>query len=387
MADGKVSTEVYIHIPFCVKKCAYCDFLSFAGNEELKHRYVSALIYEIDHRVYRPKIDEVTSVFIGGGTPSILQMDELDRIIHALRRRYSILPRAEITIEVNPGTVDYKSLKHMHELGINRLSIGLQSTNNEELKLLGRIHSYEEFLATYDAAREAGFTNINIDIIGALPTQKPAAWRETVTKVAELKPEHISAYSLIIEEGTHFYSLYGDDEARRQRGEKPLALPTEEEEREMDRITKEVLESYGYHRYEISNYAKEGFECEHNKGYWTRKNYIGFGIGAAGMLEGVRYQNGKDIMHYIDEGPDISEQMLTRKDEVEEYMFLGLRMDKGVTMSEFQRLFNIPFRDVYGETTDSLERDGLIEVNGDSIRLTEYGRDVSNYVLSEYIIG
>ncbi len=386
MGTKKLNAGIYIHIPFCVKKCAYCDFPSFPANEEMKHRYVSALIYEIEHRRWPYEIENIPTIFIGGGTPSSLSVDELGRLIRALKRTYHVLPNAEFTMEVNPKTVDKEKLIAIRQLGVNRLSIGLQSTIDEELRLLGRIHSFDDFLKTYDDAREAGFTNINFDIIYALPGQGLLSLEKTLRRVTELRPEHISAYSLIIEEGTRFYTLYGDDEKRRQKGERPIALPTEETERAMDRLTKEILEEAGYHRYEISNYARDGFECEHNKVYWTRGSYIGFGISAASLIGDIRCNNGLDMARYIEHGPDFEEHMLTRKEEVEEFMFLGLRMDRGISKKKFEKDLNIPYNDVYRETTDVLIRDGLIEEDDDYIRLTEHGRDISNHVLAEFLI-
>ena len=286
----KKELELYIHIPFCVQKCKYCDFLSAASNSELREGYVKSLCKKI--RAYKNLAEayHVVSIFLGGGTPSVLESEQTKEIFVAIYDTFQVDTDAEITTELNPGTVTEEKLKAYIEGGINRLSIGLQSVNDEELRLLGRIHSYEEFVETYKLARKCGFENINIDLISAIPGQTVESWAETLQTVAELNPEHISAYSLIIEEGTPFYERYGEDRA---------GLPDEEAERQMYKDTQEILKKYGYHRYEISNYSKEGYECQHNLGYWSRREYLGIGLGAASLLGNYRWTEIAEIEEYL----------------------------------------------------------------------------------------
>ena len=286
--------EIYIHIPFCVKKCDYCDFLSDRADCKTKEEYVDALIKEIELSKNILNGYEVDSIFFGGGTPSILESHLFEGIMNAVKKYANINENAEITIECNPGTLTRKKLEVYKKTGVNRLSIGLQSANDDELKSIGRIHTWQEFLDNYRIARECGFDNINIDLMSALPGQTISSYKETLEKVVALNPEHISAYSLIVEEGTIMYDRV--NEAALQGKD---ILPDEDTEREMYYMTKNILEENGYHRYEISNYSKEGMECRHNVGYWQRKNYIGFGIGAASLLENERYNNISDLNKYI----------------------------------------------------------------------------------------
>lgn len=383
----KKPLELYIHIPFCLRKCAYCDFLSNVQNEETIETYVLSLVDEIlAHGSERKYVSdyEVTTIFFGGGTPSILNASQMQRIFCALENSFEIVPDAEITIEANPGTVTIEKLEAYRACGINRISFGLQSTNNEELKLLGRIHTYEEFLESFHLAREYGFDNINIDLISAIPKQTLSSWEETLQKVIELRPEHISAYSLIVEEGTPFAKMYGEGCPREQ------DLPSEEEERKIYYRTKEMLKAAGYNRYEISNYAKEGMECKHNLGYWERKEYLGIGLGSASLIHNTRYSNTSDLAKYIKDAkePDkIQEdtQVLSTQEQVEEFMFLGLRKMIGISEREFEKTFGISIDKRYGEELQKLIREGLLEKRDGRIKLTDGGIDVSNYVFAEFI--
>jgi oxygen-independent coproporphyrinogen-3 oxidase len=337
--------ELYLHIPFCVKKCAYCDFLSFPAGREEQSAYVEALLDEINKSLERGR---ATTIFFGGGTPSLLPGEEISRIMDAIRKKYEISADAEITLEANPGTITLEKLRAWKGAGINRLSMGLQSTENEELRNLGRIHTCEVFLQGYEMARTAGFENINIDLMSSLPGQSPESWRRTLKRVVDLEPEHISAYSLIIEEGTPFYDLYEEDVLRRERGETSILLPTEEEERQMYYDTKEILETYGYHRYEISNYAKTGYECRHNCGYWKRVNYRGYGLGASSLLDNVRFKNTSDLQKYLNrEFLREEEEILTDREQMAEFMFLGLRLMEGISRHEFEETFGRPYDAVY----------------------------------------
>ena len=379
--------ELYIHIPFCVQKCAYCDFLSAPANDAAKAEYVDALKKEIQRYREVASSYQVSSVFVGGGTPSILSCGQILEIFKTLRQVFAIQSDAEITIEANPGTVTKEKLAAWKQAGINRISFGLQSVKNEELKMLGRIHTYEEFRESYDLARQAGFENLNVDLISAIPGQSVQSWEETLRTVAELGPEHISAYSLIIEEGTKFYQWYREG----KQSEGHPALPDEEVERTMYEQTQEILNEYGFHRYEISNYAKEGKECRHNLGYWNRTQYLGIGLGASSLIADTRYHLCTDLTSYIERiesGEDLREEIevLTKEEMMEEFMFLGLRKMQGVSRTRFEHCFGNPIEEVYGDALNKLTEEGLLEIEGDHIRLTKRGIDVSNSVFCEFLL-
>ena len=378
----KNELELYLHIPFCVRKCAYCDFLSSSENGETIENYVEALISEIKAYQALSLNDTVVTIFLGGGTPSVLEGNQMERIFEALHEVFEIAEDAEITVEANPGTVTPEKLSAYRKLGINRISFGLQSADNGELKLLGRIHTYEQFLESYEMVRKAGFTNINIDLISAIPKQTVRSWEETLKRIIRLKPEHISAYSLIIEEGTSFAKLYGEGS--------PLErdLPSEEEERLMYEKTEEILDQNGYHRYEISNYAKAGYVCRHNVGYWKRVDYIGFGLGASTLQNPLRYKNTDDLQEYLNR--DFSKKellVLTKDNQIEETLFLGLRMMEGVSLSAFEEHFHCPLTVIYQREIQKLTEKGLLRMEKDRISLTEKGIDLSNMVLSEFLLG
>lgn len=384
MSDGQIKElGLYIHIPFCVRKCDYCDFLSAPADEETKYNYVKALLAEI--KSYKQISGEylVKTVFIGGGTPSSLKGEYITDIMNAVREVFLIpgfekgLP--EITMEVNPGTLTPDKLKLYKLAGINRLSFGLQSADNRELKLLGRIHTYETFLENYRLAREIGFHNINIDLMSALPGQTLTDWLNTLNQVIQLKPEHISAYSLILEEGTPFFSRYQEEDQ------------DEELDRNIYARTKEVLEKAGYFRYEISNYAKPGYESRHNTSYWVRTDYLGMGLGAATLLNNTRYQNTESLAEYLELSKDYhdirgSREVLSVSRQMEEFMFLGLRMSKGINKIYFQNLFGTSIEAVYGGVINKSLAVGLIDCKGDTIYLTDKGIDLSNRVLSGFLL-
>ncbi len=383
----KGELELYIHIPFCVKKCAYCDFLSFPAGKELQAAYVKSLKKEI--REWKDRGDGiVSSVFIGGGTPSILEGEQILDIMEEVRRRYVLADDAEITLEANPGTLEERKLHAYQKAGINRLSLGLQSAHNEELRSLGRIHTWEEFLDSFYRARETGFCNINVDLMSALPGQTLKSWEDTLRKVAALEPEHISAYSLIIEEGTPFYDRYGEDAKKREAGGECRYLPGEELERKMYEQTGIILSESGYHRYEISNYARPGKECRHNCGYWTRKEYRGFGLGAASMIGETRFSNVRDLNAYLEyPGVHMEEQILTTEEQMEETMFLGLRLLCGVRKQTFLEKFGRSMDDVYGTVLKKMKVQGLMEENEEKVWLTGRGIDLGNYVFSHFLLG
>ena len=370
------SFELYIHIPFCVRKCAYCDFLSAPGSEEAKASYTKALLREIE--AVKTEKREVSSIFVGGGTPSALSPSLMGDIFEKIHESFSVAQDAEITIEANPGTLSKEKLFLYKNAGINRLSLGLQSPEAAELKSLGRIHTYEEFLESFSLAREAGFQNINVDLMCALPDQTYEGWIRNLRTVAALHPEHISAYSLIIEEGTPF--------AKRK-----LNLPDEDTEYRMYEDTAGILEEYGYEQYEISNYAKKGLVCRHNIGYWTRKEYLGLGLGAASLWGNQRFSNTSDFSAYLKESGSPEKirenrETLSLEDEMSEFMFLGLRMTEGVSKAEFLESFGTPIESVYGKVLDKYKNMGLLEEKEGRIFLTRAGIHVSNGVMAEFLL-
>ena len=382
----KRNLELYLHIPFCVRKCNYCDFFSASGTEEEQVDYVSAMIQEIQSYQELSGEYEVQTIFLGGGTPSLLTPEQIERIFDAIYHTFSVNENAEITMEMNPGTVDIEKLRAMKAAGVNRLSIGLQSAQNEELKMLGRIHTYEEFLETWRLTEQAGFKNRNIDLMSALPGQTIESYEDTLSKVLALEPEHISAYSLILEEGTVFYDWY--EKGKLDRG--AWKLPSEEEEYAMGELTIQRLAEAGMHRYEISNYAKPGKECRHNLGYWDRVEYLGIGAGSSSLIKGERFDHIRDRKAYIEkirngESILIDREILSVESQMEEFMYLGLRKIEGVSRTDFQNYFGKNVDDVYGEILDKLEEEQLLEFSGDRIRLTHRGMDVSNCVLAEFL--
>lgn len=382
--------ELYIHIPFCIRKCAYCDFLSFAAPERVYRQYMDKLIEEIYGQSACFQESVVTSIFLGGGTPSVLPAELVEELFAVLQDCFWIARDAEITIEANPGTLTMEKLEVYQQSGINRISLGLQSADDQELKYLGRIHTYDEFLKSYQRARQAGFANINVDLMSALPGQDLHSLKCTLRKVMMLRPEHISAYSLILEEGTPFYDYYLG-----QGGGGKLVLPPlpdEDTDRAMYYLTREMLEAQGYQRYEISNYAKPGYACRHNLGYWTGTDYLGLGLGASSYTFGHRYHNVTKLEEYL--SLDLGQagaaardiQKLELKDKMEEFMFLGLRLTEGVSGSRFLERFGQNMWKIYGDVIRKLEGKGLLKVDAPWVRLTDLGVDVSNMVLSEFLL-
>ena len=379
--------QLYVHIPFCVKKCSYCDFLSFSCDERTQIEYADALIREISY--YGPQYRDyvVNTIYIGGGTPSWLNEDKMVEIMNTIYENFQVLEDAEISMECNPGTVTAAKLRKYRMAGINRLSIGLQSADNEELKILGRIHTFEQFVKTYELAKETGFANVNVDLISGIPYQTTEKFLKTLQKVVWLKPNHISAYSLIIEKGTPFYETYKFDAVRQEAGMPTEVLPNEDEVYRIYKLTQDYLRRAGYQQYEISNFAQPGFECEHNIGYWTRRNYLGLGLGAASLVENVRYSNTTDLYEYI-EDPTANRiaDTVSRKAQMEEFMFLGLRMNEGVTRDRFLREFGIPIDGIYRDVLERMKAEDLLYVENGQIRLTDRGMDLGNYVMSQFLI-
>lgn len=385
--------ELYIHIPFCVRKCAYCDFLSGESTKKEREAYRKALVREIRGFRKEGKGYGVSSIFLGGGTPSLLPPEEIGKILKAVKETFRVREDAEITMEMNPGTATAEAVKGYQKAGVNRLSIGLQSTEDTELKNLGRIHTYEAFLDTYQAARTAGFGNINVDLMSAIPGQTEESWRKTLERITALRPEHISAYSLIIEEGTAFWEKYGDG---RKNGP---PLPDEEAERRMYAETNRFLKEQGYERYEISNYARPGYACRHNIGYWERTPYLGFGIGAASYFEEMRFSNLTDRAAYtklwLADEPDEETKKrkqkaechrVTNREAEEEFFFLGLRMQKGVSEEQFEKQFGVSVTSLYGEVVEQLCGKGLLLRENGRIRLTDRGIDLSNFVMAQFLL-
>ena len=385
--------ELYIHIPFCVRKCAYCDFLSFPADEDTIQRYVDAVCSEIAVAGENNKKDAET-VFFGGGTPSLLSFTQFEQIILALRSSFHITDDAEITVECNPGTVDEEKMTAMRSLGVNRISFGLQSADPDELSMLGRIHTWHEFEESFICARKTGFKNINVDLMLGLPVRDPAKagkrshLKETIEKVLQLDPEHISAYSLIVEEETPL--------ALRIR-EGLLSMPGDEADRRQYRSAVRLLKSYGYEQYEISNFARPGFACRHNEGYWTGAEYLGIGLGASGYYQGVRYRNTKNMEVYLNQMQHVTSSAgfapaardyheVSEKEQIEEFMFLGLRRIAGVSDAEFRERFHLDLSDVYGRELFRLREERLIKRAKGSWALTAKGIDVSNYVLASFML-
>ena len=370
--------SLYIHIPFCKQKCFYCDFPSYSGKERFKEDYVDALIEEIEKRA-RGYI--IKTIFIGGGTPSYLEVNQIEKLLLAINK-LNLHKDIEFSMECNPGVLFKEKLIAMKNGGVNRISFGLQSTKDSLLKEVGRIHSYEEFLDNFKLARELGFKNINVDIMYGLPNQTVEDWKDTLETICSIKPEHISAYSLIIEEGTVFYNLY-------EKG--LLKLPTEEMEREMDKLTKGVLKDYGYQQYEISNYSLVGKECEHNKVYWQLKDYIGLGTAASSYIDGTRIKNIDNIEEYISKinsGIEVYEEKYinSEEDEIEEFIFMGLRMNKGISIKEFEERFNMSVESIYEKVLEKNIKNGFLKKENGRIYLTSIGMDFSNNVMAEFIL-
>ena len=452
---NKNELGIYIHIPFCVHKCIYCDFLSSPADVHTRKQYVRALINEIyltregkcankliknvsqgdntsyedmeeqavngltsDYALYDTVcmadyektimqedisgcVDDiksenghiVTSIFIGGGTPSAIDAEDISDILDVVRKNYNVSDKAEITIECNPGTMDKKKAVIYRKAGINRISFGLQSTDNNELRMLGRIHTYEQFIESYKIAREAGFDNINIDLMSALPGQTMESFKAVLEKALSLGAEHISVYSLIVEEGTRLSDNIDSFPP----------IPSDDEDRQMYYMTKEMLSSYGYEQYEISNYAQKGYECKHNLKYWERCDYLGFGIGAASLYGGRRYTNISDIGRYMDVLAEITNALdksyvnellqirtdmeeLSKEDEMSEYMFLGLRKTKGIDITDFKEEFGTDIKDIFGEAIEDNIARGLLIHDGNCLYLSKRGIDISNTVMSDFIL-
>ena len=372
---------LYIHIPFCRQKCLYCDFPSWAGKEGQMQGYVDALTKEIRKRGTEYTDQQVVSVFFGGGTPTTLTIPMLKQLMQAVFESWNIAEDAEITTEANPGMLDGEMAAALKKMGFNRLSMGVQAWQNRLLKELGRIHTIEVFRENFKAVREAGFTNINTDLMFALPNQTMEDWQETVKNIVAMNPEHISAYSLIIEEGTPFYDRY----------EKGELKPAEEElDREMYHWAVDYLAEHGYEQYEISNFAKKGRQSRHNRIYWQAEEYLGMGLGSHSYMNGERFHNIYDLQEYIRADGDVSLlkediERITEEDALAEFMFLGLRLAEGVSFAGFQERFGQGMKNIYGSQIEELVKDELLQEDEIGIRLTKRGVDISNYVFEKFL--
>lgn len=383
---------LYIHIPFCKHKCNYCDFCSYEKKEALISTYIKWLNTEIQEVGKANKQDViegrdlpffVKTIYIGGGTPSFIESNYIVETMQTIKANYEIDPKAEITIEVNPGTVTAQKLQDYFQIGINRLSIGLQSTYDGLLIQMGRIHTYQEFLDTYHLAREVGFKNINVDLMLGLPNQTMQEMQNSALEVIGIEPEHISLYSLIVEEGTKL---------EKQLEEKELELPEETLEREMYWQTKQLLEKNGYEHYEISNFAKPDYKSKHNSDCWSQKEYIGFGAAAHSYTNGVRYSNVETIEEYIQnyekgkpEDNFIFHEKQSKEEKQKEFLLLGLRKIQGVSIQEFKNRFIANPIYLYHEILQKLVAEELLEIDGDAIKLTDKGIDLANLVWEEFV--
>lgn len=372
----KQEISLYIHIPFCVRKCLYCDFPSFSGMDGMFEDYVRRLCREMDEAAPSFQGIGVKSVFFGGGTPSILPPALMGRIMDKIMSAYDVNSDAEISMEANPGTLDAAKLREYKSMYFNRLSMGLQAWQDRLLERLGRIHRVGEFEDNFLQARDSGFKNINVDLMFSLPGQTLDDWQETLEKVIRLDPEHISAYSLIIEEGTPFFDMY----------EKGQITETDENtDRRMYYLAKEMLSDKGFRQYEISNFAKEGFECRHNITYWRTEEYRGFGLGAHSYVDRTRFHNSADMKEYMAGGGRLDMEKLTPEEMQEEFMFMGLRMNEGISREDFLKRFKTDITSVYGQEISELISEGLLTENKGRISLTDRGIDVSNQVFEKFI--
>ena len=375
---------IYVHIPFCKSKCYYCDFKSFANIENKQKSYIDCLVKEIKSKDWDVinKEYNITTVYIGGGTPSYIECAEIKRIIDTIKGLTKI-DEAEITIEVNPGTADEEKLKTYKEIGVNRLSIGLQSTNNELLKQIGRIHTFEQFIKTYKLATEVGFNNINVDLMLGLPNQTIDDLKQSIEEVMKLNPNHISVYSLILEEGTKLYELVENNK---------LQLPDEELERQMYWYVKNKLELQGYNHYEISNFSKIGKESKHNMNCWNQEEYLGFGLAAHSYFKNKRFSNIENLDEYIKNIKDdkivkntIIHEEQKLEDKKKEYMLLGLRKIEGISISKFKEKFVDNPIYLFKDELSKLVEEDLVQIDGDEIKLTNKGLDFANIVWEEFV--
>ena len=366
---------LYIHIPYCKSKCNYCDFISFAGKEETIKRYIETMLKEIDECSFSGF--NIGTIYIGGGTPSFIDSIYIIELVNKIKEKFIVSQNAEITIEINPGTITKEKLLDYKKAGINRISIGLQSTDNEILKTIGRIHTYEDFLENYELARSLGFNNINIDLMLALPEENEGSIAMQISEIINLQPEHISVYSLILEDDTPLKKMVESGD---------IVLPTDDEERKMYWRVKELLEENDYIHYEISNYSKKGYQSKHNMDCWNQNEYLGFGVAAHSYYNKVRFSNPLTIEEYIQNYNNKTiEEEQTKEEQAKEFMMLGLRKIEGVSISSFERKFQINPLFYFRFEISKLVDEGLIEIDLDSIKLTRKGLDLANLVWEEFV--
>lgn len=371
---------MYIHIPFCKSKCKYCDFTSFVSKFDERKKYIEALEKEMDS--YNISGDEIETIFIGGGTPSVLEYELLESIFKHIKEKINLDSISEYTVECNPGTLSYEKLKLMKENGVNRLSIGLQAIQETHLEFMGRTHTLDEFIESFNLARRVGFKNINIDLIFAFYGQTLTDWEKTLDYIINLEPEHISAYSLIIEEGTVFWEKFINEEIKEIDEEKYI---------EMYRTTVSKLKDSGYSQYEISNYSKKGKQCLHNLCYWDGREYYGFGLGASGYIGNIRYTNTTSMAEYIkkiDGGKKPVEfyERLKFLDVYNEKIMLGLRKNSGIKYSDLTLGLDITSEKKLKRLISECVKKGYIIVENDNIALTQKGREVSNSIIVDFML-
>ena len=381
--------ELYIHIPFCEKKCNYCDFVSFHADFNVVDNYITKLLEEIESKSFLSNDYLVSSIYIGGGTPSFIDAKYITFIMESLKSNYNVLENAEISIEGNPNSLTKEKIESYYNSGINRLSIGLQSTDDTELKTLGRVHNYSDFLNAYNNAVHAGFKNINVDLINGIPNQTPESFKKTLKQVLMLNIKHISIYNLIIEDGTPIEKMLKDNE---------IQLPLENDLLIMDKITKELTEYYRLKRYEISNYAKEGFECKHNLGYWSDIPYLGFGLNSSSYINETRFKNKTKMDDYmlldyknymIDNNKNNYYDEVTIIDttnHINEYVMLGFRKTSGINIKDFKKTFNKDFEILFGTALRIYQGMGMINKRSDNYFMTDAGLNVSNSILSDLLL-
>lgn len=378
--EVKMNKAIYIHIPFCAKKCYYCDFTSYVGRDEEINSYLDSLEKEMD--LYMDKKEDIYSIFIGGGTPSLLSPDQLDRLFVIIEKKVNLESLCEYTIESNPGTLTRDKLRTMKKHGVNRLSMGLQAVQDKHLKFMGRIHDMDQFVESFELARQEGLENINVDLIFAFEGQTLEDWKESLEKVVAMNPDHISAYSLIIEEGTTFYRMYQDGR---------LNDFDEDTYISMYRYTVEKLKDSGYHQYEISNYAKEGCECKHNILYWDCLNYYGFGLGASGFIGDVRYTNTKNMKDYMEDldnkkKPIEFKEVIASKDRFNEKIILGLRKNEGILLDTVTKYLTDKEENDFMVKVKNYIDKGLLLVDNGRLRLGQEGREVSNSIFVDLMV-
>lgn len=376
---------IYIHIPFCKQKCYYCDFVSYANKEEKIQEYIKCLQEEIgiESEKYKNEEYEITTIYIGGGTPSFIDASYIERIINTIKQNYKLYENPEITIEVNPGTINEEKIRKYKDIEINRISIGLQTTKDNLLKQIGRIHTYEEFLNCYKIVKKIGIDNINVDLMLGLPNQTLGDLKESLIEVINLKPNHISLYSLILEENTILEKMVSQNMAK---------LPEEDLEREMYWTTKDILEENGYIHYEISNFSKKGYESKHNLNCWNQKEYLGFGVAAHSYIKNKRYCNTNNIEEYIknvQNGKILNNRTIceiqNKIEEQKEYMLLGLRKIQGIDIQEFKNKFIDNPIYIFHKELEKLVKEELVEIDLNQIKLTSKGLDFANLVWEEFV--